>query len=223
MRKVLIIALLIAGCVFAQEEKKSFLDGFSFSLGINSSQIKGNLEDKIFLVGQEENKQIGFVYGWQKILKNDLRVEIGIRFRGANYGYNNGLAGAHKTSIQLNYITLNISKPYTIYKIKILPYHKSKSKINFPIKLAISFLVDGKYDYKKHNFNIFNNEDISISTEIKKLNVNKFDLGIPIGIELEYEDKLSICVDYYIGHIDIFNDVKSKNHSLQYYLRYKLS
>ena len=218
MKKLLLIALLIVGCVFAKEKKKSVFDGFSISLGFNSSQITGNLEDKIFIEGLEENAKLGFVYGWQKTLKNNWQVEIGIITRGAYYGYGKNMS-VHKSSIQLNYIKFNLSKPYTLFKFQ-FPYQKSKSKIIFPIKLELAFFVDGESKYKKNTFNIFNNENISTSS---KLNASKFDFGFPIGFELEYGEKLSICVDYYFGLIDIFDDVESKNNSMQYYLRYKLS
>ena len=84
----------------------------------------------------------------------------------------------------------------------------------------MAYFVDGESKYKKYTFNIINNENISTSS---KLNASNFDFGFPIGFELEYGEKLSICVDYYIGLLDIFDDVESKHHSWQYYLRYKLS
>ncbi|SVD61374.1 uncharacterized protein METZ01_LOCUS414228, partial [marine metagenome] len=58
MKKLLLIALLIVGCVFAKEKKKSIFEGVSISLGFNSSEIIGNLEDKIFIEGLEENAKL---------------------------------------------------------------------------------------------------------------------------------------------------------------------
>ena len=217
MQKNLLLALLIIGCVFAQDQKHSLFDGISISLGFNSSQIRGNLDDKIFLGGQDENHKVGLIYGWQKKLKNNWRVEFGIVMRGALYGYSKGFS-VNKTSIQLNYVKLILSKPYTLFNIQI-PYQKNKSTINFPIKLEMAFFIDGERTYKKSNFNIYNNN----VSELSKLNASKFDFGFPIGIELENVGNFSFCVDYYIGLIDIFDDVESKNHSLQLYLRYQFS
>ena len=69
MQKKLLLALLIIGCVFAQDQKHSLFDGISISLGFNSSQIRGNLEDTIFLEGQDEKYKVGLIYGWQKKTK----------------------------------------------------------------------------------------------------------------------------------------------------------
>ena len=215
--KNLLLALLIVSCGFSQEKKKSSFEGVSIICGISASQITGNLEDIIFIEGLEENNKLGLIWGGQKILKNNWRVEIGIVMKGAYYGYSNRIS-THKSSIQLNYIKLNFSKPYTLFKFQ-FPYQKSKSKINFPIKLEMALFIDGESKYKRSTFNIFNNENISTTS---KLNASKFDFGFPIGFELEYGGKLSICVDYYIGLLDIFDDVESKHHSWQYYLRYKL-
>ena len=84
----------------------------------------------------------------------------------------------------------------------------------------MAFFIDGQHKYDKSTFNIFHNNDVS---ELSKLNASKFDFGFPIGIELENLGNFSFCVDYYIGLIDIFDDVESKNHSLQLYLRYQFS
>ena len=66
--KKLLLALLIVSCGFSQEKKKSSFEGVSIICGISASQITGNLEDKIFIEGLEENAKLGFVYGWQKTL-----------------------------------------------------------------------------------------------------------------------------------------------------------
>ncbi|SVE03964.1 uncharacterized protein METZ01_LOCUS456818 [marine metagenome] len=51
---------------------------------------------------------------------------------------------------------------------------------------------------------------------------NKHDFGFPIGIEYEHWEKTSFGINYYIGLINVFEDVKSKNRSLKFNFKYKI-
>ena len=91
------------------------------------------------------------------------------------------------------------------------------NKLHLPIGLGIGYFLKGQSQYNP-GFNFGGEKEV-----ISDLNCNKIDLGIPIGIEFNIYKKWNLDVNYYIGLIDIFDDIKSKNRSLNIIFKYNLS
>ena len=211
IRRLIILLLIVVG--LAQSDNNSN-DNLQIIIGGISSQIIGNLGNKFDLYDQQKNYN-SLSIGFQNQFRNNFIIGIGLISKGAYYGENDNILGSNFTKIKLNYAQLKFSLPYKLFDYKLA--YSNEIQLNLPIGFSIGYLIKAEYNHKKRS--IFSN----FQSRSSILDANKFDFGIPIGIELDNGDKLALGIDYYIGLIDIFDDIKSRNRSLEFYMKYKLS
>jgi len=224
MKKFLLLSiLLIVGYLFGDESKNSIFDGISISLALNLSKNSGNVADFNYLqefstypVRENNLLSLGKSIGLQKTLKNNFHVKIGIDQRNSKYG-NSEFLSIKTIKIYQKYLVINFLKSFPVFTFP-NPYSQSNNSINIPIVIEFAYLLNSEQKY--YSSSIFGS--ISETVNLHSIS-NKYDFGFHIGIEYQPVEKISFGITYYFGFINVFKDVESKNRSLYFNFKYKLS